>query len=172
MDANAFTTELVQFSGVEQQIKTNTGLDSLIQLTQAAQTLQSSSLVGKAVTVQSPQLSLQDGVATIGFTDPAGGPATVDVYDAAGHAIREDTVTATPGANVWTWDGKDASGASRPDGAYTVTVRNAADGAGNAALAFTVTATATGIARVNGALRLQLGGLTTDFTNIQSVTGE
>ena len=51
MDANSFTQELVQFSGVEQQINTNTSLTQLIQLTQQDGLLQSSSLVGKQVAV-------------------------------------------------------------------------------------------------------------------------
>src|SRR5665213_245839 len=59
MDANSFTSELVQFSSVEQQINTNTSLTQLIQLTQAADVTQSSALLGKQVTVQSTQMPLQ-----------------------------------------------------------------------------------------------------------------
>jgi flagellar basal-body rod modification protein FlgD len=47
MDTNAFTTELVQFSSVEQQINTNTSLTSLIQLTQAGEVMQGSNMTGK-----------------------------------------------------------------------------------------------------------------------------
>ena len=36
LDTNQFTSELVQFSAVEQQINTNTSLTKLIQLTQAS----------------------------------------------------------------------------------------------------------------------------------------
>src|SRR5258708_15264871 len=50
MDANAFTSELVQFSGVEQQINMNTSLSQLIQLTQSADVTQSSAIIGKQVT--------------------------------------------------------------------------------------------------------------------------
>src|SRR3979409_1060536 len=42
MDSNQFTTELVQFTSVEQQINTNSNLTQLIQLTQASQGEQSS----------------------------------------------------------------------------------------------------------------------------------
>src|SRR6201747_1248722 len=51
MDSNQFTTELVQFSSVEQQINTNSSLTQLIQLTQASQIEQSSSMIGKPITV-------------------------------------------------------------------------------------------------------------------------
>src|ERR1700683_1849741 len=61
MDANQFTTELVQFSSVEQQIATNTSLASLIQLTQSGQLLQSSSLVGHQVMINSTTMPVQSG---------------------------------------------------------------------------------------------------------------
>src|SRR5450755_3104011 len=67
MDANSFTTELVQFSGVEQQINTNSSLTQLIQLTQAADVTQSSALLGKHVTVQSTAIPLQNGSGTLNF---------------------------------------------------------------------------------------------------------
>ena len=61
MDSSQFTSELVQFTSVEQQISTNSNLTQLIQLTQASQIEQSASMLGKPVTVTSPQLTLQNG---------------------------------------------------------------------------------------------------------------
>src|SRR3982751_3981363 len=55
LNANEFTSELVQFSSVEQQIATNTNLTQLIQLTQASQIEQSASMLGKPVTVRSEE---------------------------------------------------------------------------------------------------------------------
>src|SRR5512135_1938062 len=46
LDTNQFTTELVQFSSVEQQINTNTSLTQLIQLTQAGEVMQASAMTG------------------------------------------------------------------------------------------------------------------------------
>ena len=51
LDSSQFTSELVQFSSVEQQINTNTNLTQLIQLTQASQVEQSSALLNKPATV-------------------------------------------------------------------------------------------------------------------------
>ena len=61
MDTNQFTTELVQFSSVEQQINTNTSLTQLIQLTQAGEMMQASAMTGKQVTVTSDHVPLQNG---------------------------------------------------------------------------------------------------------------
>ena len=61
MDTNQFTSELVQFSSVEQQINTNTSLTQLIQLTQAGEVMQASAMTGKKVTVSSDHVPLQNG---------------------------------------------------------------------------------------------------------------
>ena len=61
MDTNTFTSELVQFSSVEQQITTNSSLTSLIQATQGSEVIQATGVVGKSVTVDSSQIALQNG---------------------------------------------------------------------------------------------------------------
>ena len=61
LDTSQFTTELVQFSGVEQQISTNSSLTQLIQLTQSGQLLQGSSVVGHTVAVANSDMPVQNG---------------------------------------------------------------------------------------------------------------
>lgn len=171
MDANSFTSELVEFSSVEQQINTNTSLTTLIQLTQAGDVSQASAVVGKQVMVQSTQMPLQNGSGTLVFTANAAGPATITVQNANGGTLQQVTVNAAQGANTWTWNGTNSSGQTLPDGAYTVTVTNAAQGAGGAALPFTVVGTATGVTTANNTVNLQLGALSVPFSNVVSVGG-
>jgi len=70
MDTNQFTSELVQFSSVEQQINTNTSLTQLIQLTQGGKVMQASAITGKQVTASSDHVPLQNGQGTIQFNTP------------------------------------------------------------------------------------------------------
>ena len=55
LDTNQFTSELVQFSGVEQQINTNNSLTQLIQLTQAGEVMQSSAMAGNRLAPPQPR---------------------------------------------------------------------------------------------------------------------
>jgi flagellar basal-body rod modification protein FlgD len=169
MDANSFTTELVQFSSVEQQINTNTSLTQLIQLTQAADVTQSSALLGKQVTVQSSQLPLQNGSATLKFTATAPEPVSITVQGASGNTLRQISVNATQGKNTWNWDGKDSNGQTVPDGAYAVSVTGGLAGAPATALPFTVVGTATGVTALNNTVNLQLGALSVPFASVSSV---
>src|SRR5690349_17884359 len=81
LDTNQFTSELVQFSQVEQQINTNSSLTQLIQLTQAGEIMQGSSMTGKHVTVSSDHVPLQNGQGTIQFTAPAAEPVDIAIYN-------------------------------------------------------------------------------------------
>jgi flagellar basal-body rod modification protein FlgD len=110
MDTNAFTTELVQFSSVEQQINTNTSLTSLIQLTQAGEVMQGSNMTGKQVTVTSDHLALQNGKGTIQFTTASAEPVAIAIYSDSGTKLQDATLTSVKGSNTWTWNGSNASG--------------------------------------------------------------
>ena len=169
MDANQFTSELVQFSSVEQQINTNTNLTQLIQLTQAADVSQSSAIIGKQVTVQSTQIALQNGTGMINFNAPAAEPVSITVQGATGNTLRQVTANAVQGTNTWSWDGADSSGKTLPDGAYTITVAGGPAGAPATAVPFTVVGTATGVTTANNTVNLQMGALTVPFSAVNSV---
>src|SRR5579872_2316517 len=89
MDTNEFTSELVEFSSVEQQINTNTSLTQLIQLTQAGEVMQASAMTGKQVTVSSDHVPLQNGQGTIQFSTPAAEPVDIAIYDANGNKLND-----------------------------------------------------------------------------------
>ena len=170
MDANSFTTELVQFSGVEQQINTNASLSQLIQLTQAADVTQSSALLGKQVTVQSTTIPLQNGSAALNFTTSTPGPVSITVRGANGNTLQQATVNASQGKNIWTWDGKNTSGQATPDGAYAISVTAVRPGVPATALPFTVIGIATGVTAVNNTVNVQLGALSVPFASVTAVT--
>jgi flagellar basal-body rod modification protein FlgD len=169
LDSNQFTSELVQFTSVQQQIDTNSDLTQLIQLTQASQIEQSSSMIGKPVTVTSSQLSLQNGTAAINFNTTSAEPVGIAVFNASGVQVQTATLTSTAGANTWTWDGKNANGTTMPDGAYTVTVNAIGVNGATSAVPFTVTGTATSVQNNSGTVDLQMGGLTLPFSAVDSV---
>jgi flagellar basal-body rod modification protein FlgD len=169
MDSNQFTSELVQFSSVEQQINTNTDLTQLIQLTQASQVEQSSAMIGKPVTVTSSQLSLQNGTAEVNFNTATAEPIGITVYNSAGAQVASATTTSNAGANTWTWNGQGPNGTTLPDGAYTVNVLAIGASGANATVPFTVTGTATSVQNNAGTGELQMGGLTLPFSSVVSV---
>lgn len=169
LDTNQFTSELVQFSGVEQQINTNNSLTQLIQLTQSGEVMQGTTTAGKQVTVTSNEIPLQNGSGSVSFTATASQPVAISIYNSAGQDVRDAVITANAGSNTWTWNGEDNSGNQLGDGAYKIAVVGAnADGT-TAALPFTVTGTATGVQSTSNGVQLDLGALPVSFSAVQSV---
>jgi flagellar basal-body rod modification protein FlgD len=169
LDSNPFTSELVQFSSVEQQINTNTSLTQLIQLTQGGEVMQASAMTGKQVTVQSTQVPLQSGQGTINFTAPGVEPVAIAIYNSSGAQLYDAAVTSVTGQNTFTWNGKDSAGNTVPDGAYNVAVIGANSDGSTTALPFTVTGTATGVLSNSTGMQLELGALDVNFSAVQSV---
>jgi flagellar basal-body rod modification protein FlgD len=170
MDANSFTSELVEFSSVEQQINTNTSLTQLIQLTQAADVTQSSAILGQQVTVQSTEIPLQNSSGTLNFTAPSAEPVSITVQNANGITLQQVNMNAAQGSNTWHWNGTNSNGQTLPDGAYTVVVSGGGPGAAATALPFTVVGTATGVTTSNNSVNLQLGALSVPFSAVTSVS--
>jgi flagellar basal-body rod modification protein FlgD len=172
MDTDTFTSELVQFSSVEQQIQTNSSLTSLIQLTQGSEVIQGSSMIGEQVTVQSTQIPLQNGTGTVNFTAPAAEPVSIAITNSSGVAIYNTTMNAASGSNSWTWNGTSNAGQTVPDGVYTMAITAGNTGTGTSTLPFTVTGTATGVSSSssNNTVDLDLGSLSVPFSSITSVT--
>ena len=166
MDTNTFTTELVQFSGVEQQISTNSTLTQLISLTQSGQMLQASSIVGSTVQMNSNEMPLQSGSGSLTFTAASAGQVGITVTNSAGSQVLSTTVSATAGSNTWNWDGKSMAGTTQPDGDYKVTVTDSK----STAVPFTVSGKVTGVVNNSGTLDLQLGAATAAFSTVQSVS--
>src|SRR5437763_13813440 len=89
MDTNAFTSQLVQYASVEQQINANSNLTKLIEATQSNAMLQSGSVVGKQAIVASDHLVLQDGNAIVGFNSPSAQRVSVGIYSPSGVKLNE-----------------------------------------------------------------------------------
>jgi flagellar basal-body rod modification protein FlgD len=171
MDSSQFTTELVQFTGVQQQVATNSSLTQLISMQQTSQVLQSSSLVGQVATVTSNEIALQSGTGTLTFNGTAGQNVAVAVVNASGQPIMDANVTAQNGSNTWTWDGTDNNGNQVADGAYRVAVETAPAGGGAAAaVPFSVVGTATGISSNGTTTMLDLGLLQVPLSAMESVS--
>src|SRR6201994_3178945 len=64
LDTNQFTAQLVQFAQVEQQLKSNSQLSTLVSLQQTAQNTAALNFVGQTVDVAGATTALTNGTAT------------------------------------------------------------------------------------------------------------
>lgn len=122
LDTNQFTQQLVQFASVEQQMKSNDQLASLVALEKSAQSTTALAYVGATVVVDGSSAQLTNGSATwtMNATKPAN--ATVTISDSTGQTAYTGSFAINAGDQNFTWDGRGNDGKQWPDGAYKMTV--------------------------------------------------
>ena len=129
LDTNQFTQQLVQFAGVEQQIRSNESLEALVNLNKTSQLSTAMNYVGATVTADGSTTALKSGVATWYVTAPRTAAATINISDSTGNVVFTHETTLEAGTNGFSWDGKMSNGQTAPDGQYTIKI-NAKDASG------------------------------------------
>ena len=147
MDSNEFTQQLVQYSSVEQAIKQNENLESVLALLQSAQSIDYVGMIGKQVTYLGDDATLgeTDGVNWKYEVGADTKSATIQVIDATGKAVYQTTVAPTTGINEFNWDGNKTDGSRAAEGSYMLKVTGLdADGKSTTAQVY-ATGTVSGI---------------------------
>jgi flagellar basal-body rod modification protein FlgD len=173
MDATEFTSQLVQFASVEQQIHQNANLEKLIALQQGSQISTLVNYIGMKVEAGGNQkMPLESGSAKFTYTlASAANKSTVNIVNDKGVSVYSaDTATAA-GKHAFTWDGRDKNGILQPDGDYTVVV-TAQDRDGKILpVEYTVFGRVTGASAENGNVSLFMGkNIQVPIDKVKSVT--
>jgi flagellar basal-body rod modification protein FlgD len=132
LDSNQFTEQLVQMTGVEQQLLTNDLLKKLVSNTGSGVST-AVGLIGKEVRAESDAAGLANGKASWAYTlDRAASDVKLEVLDSKGRVVKAIAPTDNAaGEHSFVWDGKSTEGSKMADGTYSLRV-TARDSGGNA----------------------------------------
>jgi flagellar basal-body rod modification protein FlgD len=131
LDTNQFTQQLVEFAGVEQQLKTNDSLQTLVTMQQTAQATQALEFVGKTAIVSGNTTALSSSKATWELDVPTTSTINVSIANSSGQTVYSGNFSANAGNNQpFVWNGQGNDGTQWPDGNYTMTA-TAQDSTGN-----------------------------------------
>src|SRR5438046_9326741 len=120
LDTNQFTQQLVQFAGVEQQLKSNDQLKSLIDIEKSAQATAALAYVGNTVAVDGSTAQF-NGSATWNLKADKPATATVTITSSTGQTAYSGTYNLNQGSASFVWDGKGNDGSQWPAGSYKLT---------------------------------------------------
>lgn len=130
VDSTEFTNQLVQFSGVEQQIATNDALGDLIAITASSTAASLSGYLGQNVVVDSATAELQSGQINWKAILPEGVESAIaSVQSETGQIVYSETLSPRAGEQDFSWSGTTIGGRDLTDGTYSLVVR-AEDAAG------------------------------------------
>lgn len=171
MDSTQFTQQLVQMTGVEQQLLTNDLLDKLV--TNTSSGIQTSvSLLGREVRATNDEAKLAGGKAEWSYklardaTD-----VTVEVVNEYGKTVHMSKPTENgAGDHTFTWNGKDLTGAQLPNGG-TYTLRVTAKDSEGATVTSTgfIKGVVTGVEQTDGKTYITVNGVPIGWERVTSI---
>jgi flagellar basal-body rod modification protein FlgD len=173
MDNNQMVDQLVNFASVEQQIKSNENLESLIGLLNSSADAAAVAYIGKDVRVEG-DITHYDGEhnVTFGYTPPADTQElTVKVYDSDGKVIREFEGSTSAQRHEVVWDGTDQNGDPVDPGLYYFAIA-AEDSDGETVHGdVDITGRVTGAGFTDAGPTLQIGDAEYSLSEVMSVFG-
>tara|TARA_B110000027_G_C16063107_1_gene275489 strand:+ start:485 stop:1180 length:696 start_codon:yes stop_codon:yes gene_type:complete len=171
MDANEFTSQLVQFASVEQQIYQNSNLEKMLSLQETSQISTMVDFIGNQVEFFGQDVPLVDGRAEFSYVMPQGvAKGTINIANSSGLNVFFADAEKSSGKHTVEWDGKDKSGNQLDDGVYTLLV-SGQDSSGNLVdVEHLVVGPVTGAGVDDGVVKLFINGaITVDQSEILSV---
>ncbi len=121
----AFVAQLAQFSQLEATTSMNASMEAMVQSMQGDKMLAGAAMIGRKVAVPNAPAMLLGGQPVQASVDlPTGADGVqMQILDNRGQVVRKLIYPAqSPGSMKLAWDGMSDSGASMPDGAYTMQV--------------------------------------------------
>ncbi|HKU05150.1 MAG TPA: flagellar hook capping FlgD N-terminal domain-containing protein [Bradyrhizobium sp.] len=168
LDTNQFTAQLVQFAGIEQQMKQNEQLASLISIEKSAQSTQALVYVGNTVAVDGSKAQF-DGSATWNLKAPKDTNATITITNSAGQTVYSGSYSLQQGNASFVWDGKGNDGVQYPKGTYTLTATGKDSSGNNVAISTEVQGVVDSVDLTASPPLLSIGGTTYTTDQIKRV---
>jgi flagellar basal-body rod modification protein FlgD len=170
LDTNQFTQQLVQFAGVEQQLKANESLSSLLKLQTTAQASQALNFVGANAIVDGTKANFSGTSATWSLSTDKPVTAQVSIQNATGQTVYSGKFTISAGQNqTFAWDGKGNDGTTWPVGDYSLSV-TATDASGQtAAVSTQIQGVIDSVDMTKSPPQLSIGGQTFTLDQIRKV---
>lgn len=172
LDTNQFTQQLVQFAGVEQQLKTNDQLQSLITLQQTAQSTQALGFVGKVAVVDGSTATLSNSSAVWDLNVAKDSTVQVNITNSTGQTVFSSSYQVKAGDNqAFGWDGKGTDGTQWPDGKYTMTATGTDNNGQTVGVSTGIQGTVTSVDLTQSPPLLTINNQTYTVSQIRAIVG-
>ncbi|MBR0970447.1 MULTISPECIES: flagellar hook assembly protein FlgD [Bradyrhizobium] len=170
LDTNQFTQQLVQFAGVEQQLKTNDSLSQLVTLQQTTQATQALGFVGKTALVDGTTATMTNSSVTWHLNVPSDSTVDITVANASGQTVFTGKYTAGAGTDVpFTWNGQGNDGTQWPDGKYTISATGKDVANNNVGIAAQVQGTVSSVDLTQSPPLLTIDGASYTLSQVKSI---
>jgi len=169
MDTNTFTQQLVAMNGVQQQLQTNSLLQTLVNQSSGAGP--AVNLIGMQVQAQSPSVTMTNGTADWTYNlNGQAASATLNVTDSTGKVVWSQAAPdLTQGQHDFTWNGQTLTGGQITTGTYSLGVVANDSNLQTVGSSVYVQGVVTGVQNTSTGTMLNLGSTTVNYSNVSQV---
>jgi flagellar basal-body rod modification protein FlgD len=169
-DTDTFTQELIQLSGVEQQLTTNQTLSSIGADVKAIAAASGLGYVGRTVTTDGAASPLQNGQANWDYSlDAAAKQVTLNVKDASGNTVYSTGGDTASGRHSFSWNGTTSGGATLSSGDFTLSVDAVDATGGQVSTTTSMVGQVTGVDTSGGDVQLEVGDIKVPISAISAI---
>ena len=171
LDSNQFTQQIVQMTGVEQQLMTNDLLGMLVGMNDGG-LAGAVGLIGKTVSAETPVAGLDQGQAAWSYElDRNAANVRLEIVNSLGQVVWTQSKQGTAGGtHELTWNGKSDAGQQQPDGGlYTLKITATGQGGETIGSTAFVAGTASAIETIGGQTVVTVGKSKVPLSSIVGV---
>ncbi|MGX1495580.1 flagellar hook assembly protein FlgD [Roseibium aggregatum] len=120
LDSAEYTSQLVQYSSVEQAIKQNQNLEEIIASLTSNQSMGYVSYIGNEVTADASTTTLSGSKASWSYSLEEDATGEFEIRNSAGSIVYSGEIELAAGDGTFYWGGQTDSGQQAVDGLYTI----------------------------------------------------
>lgn len=167
---DTFTSQMIQLSTVEQQLKTNTMLESIMGDLTSLSSSNGLGYVGKTITATGDTNALVDGEAKWRYALAGNAEkTTIQIKDSDGKVVYETTGETTAGIHDFTWDGTKTDGSAAPAGNYTIAVSSYSGSGAAIGVGTQIVGKVTGVDNTGSTSALLIGNILVDMNTVVNI---
>lgn len=169
LDSTQFVDQLATFSSLEQQVRSNTNLESIATMISDMHAMLASQWLGQTVSVESSWVPFSGEAVDYMVDIPdAVDQAILTVRDTDGNTVWSESLD--PDAESYTWNGELSDGTQAAANIYQMGISLFQDGVNIGTVAPRIVTTVTDVASENGTMKLgTASNLTADIETVQKV---
>ncbi|OQW80857.1 MAG: hypothetical protein BVN31_12695 [Proteobacteria bacterium ST_bin15] len=170
LNTEQFTQQITQYTGVEQQLKTNDLLQRLVNNQSGGSLTSALGFLGNNIVANGDSAQLSNGQANWTLNATSNVNATITITNATGQVVRTEQRALQAGSTNYQWNGRDDTGVAQVNGSYKIAITARSSDGTQQTVSTRSSGRVTAVDLSNGEAILTVNGAKVKLSDVTSVS--
>lgn len=170
LNTEQFTQQITQYTGVEQQLRTNDLLQRLVNNQSGGSLTSALGFLGNNIVANGDSAQLSNGQANWTLNATSNVNATITITNATGQIVRTDQLPLQAGSTNYQWNGRDDTGVAQANGSYQIAITARSSDGTQQTVSTRSSGRVTAVDLSNGEAILTVNGAKVKLSDVTSVS--